>query len=136
MEGVLEVTSGYTDHYEAVKVVYDPDKVAYEKLLERFWQQIDPTDPNGQFADVGPQYRTAIFYADDAQKRAAEKSRDELDRSGKFEEPIVTEILPVGEFYPAEDYHQEYYRKNPTHYKLYKAGSGREGYIKKTWGKD
>jgi len=153
LDGVLEVVSGYsggkeenptyqqvsagsTGHREVVQVVYDPSKVGYQELLEVFWRQIDPTDAGGQFADRGNQYETAIYYHDDEQKALAEKSRDELARSGRFDRPIVTEILAAGPFYPAEDYHQDYYKKNSTHYKSYRKGSGREGYLEKTWGKN
>ena len=151
LEGVFEVVSGYsggseenptyqqvsagmTGHREVVQVVYDPSKVSYEELLEVFWRQIDPTDSEGQFADRGNQYETAIYFHDDEQKMLAEKSRDELAQSGRFDRPIVTEILTAGPFYPAEDYHQDYYKKNSTHYKRYRKGSGREGYLEKTWG--
>jgi len=126
-----QVCSGRTGHYEAVQVIYDPSKVTYEKLLDTFWSQIDPTDPSGQFADKGPQYRTAIFYHDEEQKRAAEESKAALDKSGKYDKPVVTQILPATVFYPAEEYHQDYYKKNPEHYKRYKIGSGREAFIRK-----
>jgi len=129
-----QVSSGATGHLEAIQVRYDPSKISYEDLLEVFWRQIDPTDDGGQFADRGPQYRTAIFYHDEAQRAAAEESRDELEASGRFDGPIATEIRKAGPFYPAEDYHQDYYEKNPLHYQLYKNGSGREGFIKSTWG--
>lgn len=129
-----EVSSGQTGHYEAVQITYDPMKVTYQELLDVFWQQIDPTDPGGQFADRGTQYRTAIFYQNDEQKKIAEESKAALDRSGKFDKPLATEILPASTFYPAEDYHQDYYRKCPVRYKSYKKGSGREDYIKETWG--
>ncbi len=128
------VSSGRTDHYEAVQVVYDPDKVSFEKLVEVFWKQIDPTDSGGQFADRGRQYRTAIFFATDEQKRIAEKSKRQLDESGIFKRPVVTMILPVQPFYEAEEYHQDYYRKNVFHYNRYKAGSGRKTFIEKSWG--
>ena len=129
-----EVSAGMTGHREVIQVVYDPSRVGYEELLDVFWRQIDPTDSEGQFADRGNQYETAIYYHDDEQKNLAEKSRDELARSGRFDRPIVTEILEAGAFYPAEDYHQDYYKKNSTHYKRYRKGSGREGYLEKTWG--
>jgi len=129
-----EVSSGATGHVEAVQIVYDPAKVMYEQLLQIFWENIDPTQADGQFADHGPQYRTVIFYATDEQKRLAEASKATLASSGKFAQPIVTEIVPALPFYPAEDYHQDYAKKNPLRYKLYKTGSGREGYLKKTWG--
>ena len=129
-----EVSSGMTGHREAIQITYDPAKVPYNELLDIFWQNIDPTDPGGQFADKGPQYETAIFYDDAEQKRIAERSKDALNRSGKFARPIVTKIIKAGPFYPAEAYHQEYYKKNPVKYKLYKEGSGREAYLHKVWG--
>jgi methionine-S-sulfoxide reductase len=131
-----EVSSGTTGHAEVVQVTFDPAKISYEKLLDVFWRNIDPTDPHGQFADKGSQYRTAIFYHDEAQREAAEKSKEALAQSGKFAKPIVTQIAPATDFYPAEDYHQDYYKKNPLRYKSYKIGSGREGFLKRTWGKD
>jgi len=125
-----QVCSGATGHYEAVQVFYDPSVVSYEKLLDTFWEQIDPTDPAGQFVDKGSQYMTAIFYHDEAQKRTAEASKAVLEGSGKFG-PIKTKILPSCAFYSAEEYHQDYYRKNPERYKAYKIGSGREAYLRK-----
>lgn len=129
-----EVSSGSTGHREVVQVTYDPSKVQYAELLGIFWQNIDPTDPAGQFADKGTQYRTAIFYHDDGQKEAAERSKEDLERSGKFNRPIATEIIPAGRFYSAETYHQEYYKKDPVRYGMYKEGSGRKAYLEKTWG--
>jgi peptide methionine sulfoxide reductase msrA/msrB len=129
-----EVSSGKTGHREAVKVRYDPARVSYGKLLHVFWRQIDPTDPGGQFADRGSQYKTAIFYSDDQERRQAEESAEEMGSSGRFDGPIVTEILPAGPFYPAEEAHQDYYRKNPSEYKKYRIGSGREGYLQSLWG--
>lgn len=131
-----EVSAGGTGHAEAVKVIYDPSRVSYETLLEVFWRQIDPTDPAGQFVDRGSQYRSAIFYMNEEQKALAEKSKDELANSGKFDKPIVTEILPAGEFYRAEDYHQDYYKKNPIRYKIYRFGSGRDKFLEKAWGEE
>lgn len=128
------VCAGTTGHAEAIEVVYDPAQLTYATLLEVFWRNIDPTTPNQQFADVGSQYRTAIFYHTDEQRRLALDSKKQLERLGKFKQPIVTEIVPASTFYPAEDYHQDYYKKNPLRYKLYRIGSGREGYLKKTWG--
>jgi peptide methionine sulfoxide reductase msrA/msrB len=128
-----QVSAGGTGHIEAVKVTYDPASVSYEKLLERFWQHVDPTDPGGQFADRGEQYRSAIFYADMTQKQLAEASKQQLAASGPFKKPIATEILPLGEFYTAEDYHQDYYKKNPFRYKWYRSGSGRDRFLEKTW---
>lgn len=131
-----EVCSGQTGHAEAVEITFDPQKVRYIDLVGHFWKQIDPTDPGGQFFDRGYQYRTAIFFHSDEQRRAAEKSREQLNLSGRFKEPIVTEISPAGVFYPAEDYHQDYYKKCPMQYKGYRAGSGRDGFIKKHWDKE
>ena len=128
-----QISRGDTGHYEAMRVVYDPGVVSYEKLLETFWHNVDPTQADGQFADRGPQYHTAIFYHDDEQKRLAEKSKQDLERSGKFDRPIVTKLLKIGVFYPAEDYHQNYYQKNESHYQRYKRGSGRAGFIEETW---
>ncbi len=128
-----DVSYGRTGHREAVLVTYDPALVTYEQLLEAFWHSIDPTQPDGQFADVGPHYRTAIFYATPEQKRLAEESRQKLAASGKFSRPIVVEILPASAFYPAEEYHQDYYRKNPAHYNRYKEGSGRGPFLRRTW---
>ena len=131
-----EVSSGETGHAEAVKIVFDSSKISYAELLRVFWRNIDPTNPFGQFADRGSQYRTAIFYLDENQKEAALQSKRELEESGKFKDPIVTQIVPAAIFYPAEDYHQEYYQKNPFHYNSYKVGSGRAGFLKKTWGEE
>ena len=129
-----EVSSGTTGHLESVQVTYDPEKVSYEKLLEVFWTQIDPTDPEGQFADKGSQYRTAIFYHDEEQKRIAEASKKKLNDAGKFNKPVATVIRPFTNFYPAEDYHQNYARKKPREYQEYKTYSGREAFIEKVWG--
>lgn len=130
----MDVLGGNTGHFEAVQIPYDPDKVSYEQLLDLFWRQINPTDAGGQFADRGSQYRTAIFYHNEEQKALAEQAKLELDNSGKFDEPVATLILPATEFYPAEDYHQDYYKKNSSHYESYKRGSGRAGYLERTWG--
>ncbi len=130
-----EVSSGTTGHAEAVEITYDPSKISYEALLEAFWKNIDPTTQNRQFADIGTQYRTAIFYHDEEQKRLALASKEGLEKSGKFKGPIVTEIVPASVFYPAEDYHQDYYKKCPVPYNLYKVGSGRAQFLKKQWGK-
>jgi peptide methionine sulfoxide reductase msrA/msrB len=128
-----DVCSGTTGHYEAVQVTFDPEKISYEQLLEWFWKQIDPTDPEGQFADRGPQYRTAIFYHSEEQRKKAEESKRRLEESGRFDKPIATKIIKAGRFYEAEKYHQDYSEKNPDHYKAYKEGSGRACYIKNTW---
>lgn len=128
-----EVCAGRTGHAEAVQIVFDSTKINYEDLLQVFWRNINPTDPYGQFADKGSQYRTAIFYYNEKQKELAEKSKKELEASGKFDNPIVTEIVPASVFYPAEDYHQDFYKNNPLRYNSYKVGSGRAGYLKKVW---
>ena len=128
-----EVSSGSTGHVEAVQVIYDPSKITYRKLLDVFWRQIDPTDPAGQFVDRGAQYRSVIFYHSDDQKKQAEESKKEIGKSGRYDKPIVTEILPAAEFYRAEDYHQDYYKKNPIRYKFYRFNSGRDQYLKKIW---
>jgi peptide-methionine (S)-S-oxide reductase len=130
------VSSGGTGHAEAVRVTYDPARVSYEDLLRTFWTNIDPTTPNRQFCDVGEQYRAAIFVADDTQRRLAEGSKLEVDRTKTFTEPVVTEIRPAAEFYPAEDYHQDYYKKNPVRYKFYKYNCGRSDRLADLWGKD
>ncbi len=127
-----EVTSGTTGHTEAVEVVFDPQQISYEELLEVFWRNIDPLVKNRQFCDVGSQYRTAIFYHGEAQKKAAEKSRDQIAR--QFEQPIQTEIVAATTFYPAEEYHQDYYQKNPIRYHFYRSGCGRDGRLKELWG--
>jgi len=129
-----QVSSGGTGHAEAILVTYDPAQVSYEQLVEIFWRNIDPTQANGQFADIGKQYRTAIFYHSEAQKQLAIASRQKLAGSGKFKKPIVTEIVPAGPFYPAEEYHQKYYLKNSGHYKRYAIGSGRVPFLRATWG--
>jgi len=131
-----EVSSGVTGHLESVEVIYDPAKVTYEQLLDVFWMQIDPTDAGGQFVDRGGQYRSAIFYLNEEQKALAEKSKEALAASGRFDKPLVTEILPASTFYRAEDYHQDYYKKNPIRYKFYRFGSGRDQFLKKAWEKD
>ncbi len=123
-----QVCTGGTGHVEAVRIAYDPDAVSYESLLEVFWAQIDPTDGGGQFADRGEQYQTAIFYTDETERVAALQSLRRAEESGLYDAPIRTKILPAKPFYPAEDYHREYYRTHPTRYQLYKHGSGRQGY--------
>ncbi|NLX90919.1 MAG: peptide-methionine (R)-S-oxide reductase MsrB, partial [Firmicutes bacterium] len=117
----------------AVQITFDPQKITYEELLEIYWRQIDPTDPEGQFFDRGEPYQTAIFYHSEEQKDKAEKSKEMLSRSGRFAGPITTKILPAGTFYPAEEYHQDYYKKNPYHYALYRRGSGRDAFLEKHW---
>ena len=150
LEGVLDVVSGYTGghekdptyeevsngqtgHVEAVQIIFDPSMTTYSEILDLFWRQIDPTDPGGQFVDRGPQYITTIFYHNEEQKALAEKSRDDLDNSGIYDKPIVTEIIRASEFYRAEGYHQDYHRKNPMGYKQYRRGSGRDQYLKNVW---
>lgn len=129
-----EVSSGSTGHAEAVEILYDPGKITYSKLLDVFWRNIDPTTRDRQFVDIGNQYRTAIFYHDKDQKRLAEESKAALDRSGRFGKPIVTEIVPAGRFYPAEEYHQDYYKKSSARYKFYRFNSGRDQYLRRIWG--
>lgn len=128
-----QVCSQKTGHYEAVQISFDPEQIPYEQLLEVYWQQIDPTDPGGQFFDRGETYRTAIFCHNEEQKEIAEESKNLLANSGRFDKPIVTKILPAGPFYPAEEYHQDYSRKNPMHYKQYREASGRDAFIEKHW---
>jgi len=149
LPGVMEVISGYTGgrgdnpyyenygskgHVEAVQVVYDPAKVSYKDLLDYFWRHVDPTDPGGQFADRGAEYRSVIFYHDAEQQRWAEESRQALEKSKRFAKPIVTEILPFTKFYRAEDYHQDYYQTHAVKYKYYRWNSGRDQFIQKVWG--
>jgi peptide methionine sulfoxide reductase msrA/msrB len=131
-----EVSSGTTGHVEAVQVYYDPSKITYEELLDYFWKHVDPTDAGGQFVDRGSQYRSAIFYHDEEQKRLAEKSKEALGKSGRFKKPIVTEILKFTKFYEAEDYHQDYYKTHPLKYKFYRYRSGRDQFLEKVWGKE
>jgi len=129
-----EVCAGRTGHFEAVRITFDPAVISYDKLLEIFWRQVDPTDPGGQFADRGDSYLTAIFYHNDEQMLSAEQSKKALAQSGRFAWPVVTEILPADIFYPAEEYHQDYHQKNPGHYGRYRTGSGRAAFIKTNWG--
>jgi peptide methionine sulfoxide reductase msrA/msrB len=131
-----EVSAGKSGHVEAIQVYYDPAKITYEGLLEVFWRHIDPTDNGGQFVDRGGQYRSAIFYRDEEEKRLAEKSKETLEKSGKFPKPIATEILKLSKFYPAEEYHQDYYKKNPLRYQYYRSGSGRDQFLKESWGQE
>lgn len=129
-----EVKKGNTGHYEAVEITYDPTIITYETIIDIYWRQIDPTDDGGQFHDRGDSYRTAIFYHDEEQKKIAEKSKQQLAESGKFSKPIVTPILPAKTFYPAEDYHQDFYKKNKQAYEEDRAKSGRDEFIEKVWG--
>jgi len=128
-----QVCSGTTGHYEAVQITFDPALISYEELLQIFWRQHDPTDAGGQFADRGPSYAPAIFYHDEEQRQLALQSKEELERSGRFDKPIVTAILPAAPFYPAEEYHQGYYKKNPLRYKYYHAASGRAKFLRDAW---
>jgi peptide methionine sulfoxide reductase msrA/msrB len=151
LQGVLKVTAGYTDgkdshptyedyaekgYTEAVEITYDPAQIDYSRLLDVFWRQINPTDADGQFVDRGPAYRAAVIVLNEEQKKLAEKSREALDKSGRYDKPVVTKILKFRNFYPAEDYHQDYYKKNPLRYELYHMNSGRAQYLNKVWGKD
>ena len=131
-----EVSSQSTGHIEAIQITFDPEKVSYEKLLEVFWRNIDPTDAEGQFVDKGSSYISKIFYHNEDQKLKAEKSKEELGNSKKFSKPIVTGIVAASDFYPAEDYHQDYYKKNTLRYKFYRFNSGRDQFLEKTWTKD
>lgn len=128
-----EVCRGGTGHTEAVQITFDPEQFPYEKLLEIFWRQIDPTDSGGQFHDRGDSYRPAIFYHNEAQRQLAEASKQELQASGRFDRPIVVEIEPAAPFYAAEDYHQDYHKKQPLRYKMYRKGSGRDAFIAQNW---
>ena len=151
VEGVLSATSGYmggtvanpsyeavsagrTGHAESVEVVYDPAKVSYQRLLDAFWHNVDPVTPNAQFCDHGSQYRSAIFFQTEEEKRASEASRHAIEQSKRFNEPIVTQILMASQFYPAEEYHQDYYKKNPVRYKFYKYNCGRAQRLEALWG--
>ena len=152
VEGVLSVTSGYmggtvanpsyeevsagrTGHAESVEVVYDPSKVSYQKLLEAFWHNVDPITPNAQFCDHGSQYRSAIFFQTDEEKRVSDISKQAIEQSRRFKEPIVTQIVMASQFYPAEEYHQDFYKKNPVRYKFYKYNCGRAQRLEALWGK-
>jgi peptide methionine sulfoxide reductase msrA/msrB len=150
LDGVVEVVSGYTGgkkknptyeavttgrtgHVEAVQVLYDPSKISYERLLDVFWQQIDPTDSGGQFVDRGSSYKSAVFFHSEEQKKSSEESKQRLEASGIFSKPVVTEIRPAAEFYPAEEYHQAYHKKSSAKYKFYRSNSGRDQFLRKTW---
>jgi methionine-S-sulfoxide reductase len=153
VDGVVKTTVGFTGgtkknptyeevcymdtgHAESIEIVFDPARVTYDKLLDVYWMNIDPTDKGGQFVDRGDQYRPVIFYHGEAQKKAAEASKKKLEESGRFDKPIVVEIIQAVEFYPAEEYHQEFYRKNPIRYASYRFASGRDGFIEDHWGED
>lgn len=129
-----QVSSGETGHREAIEVTFDPGKISYDKLLEMFWHNISPIQKDGQFHDIGEQYTSAIFFATEKQRLAAERSKEQLAQSGKFNKPIATVILPATKFWPAEEFHQKYYLKSPMAYGMYRFGSGRNGYLSKTWG--
>ena len=151
LPGILSVTSGYTGgkqanptyeeveegttgHVESVEVAFDPSKTSYEKLLDNYWHNVDPLDPSGQFCDHGPQYHSAIFYRDEAQRKAAEASKAHLEEDPKFRGKIVTQILPASAFYPAEEYHQDFAKKNAFRYGQYRMGCGRDRRLKAIWG--
>ena len=127
------VGSEKTKYRESIEITYDPAKISYDQLLDIYWKQINPTQSDGQFTDIGPSYRAAIFYGDADEKKIAEASKEKLAKSGKFKKPIVTEILPATTFYPAEDYHQKYSEKNPEHFQAFEEGSGRTSFQEKTW---
>ena len=128
------VSAHKTEHREAIEIKYDPAQVSYDQLLNVFWHNINPTQADGQFHDIGLSYQAAIYYGNDVEKKLAEASKEKLAKSGRFDRPIVTEILPAKPFYPAEDYHQKYYQKNPAAYEAYHIGSGRVSYLAKIWG--
>lgn len=151
IKGIIEVRSGYmggdledpkyeqvktqsTGHYEVIRIRYDANRLSYEKLLNAFWRQVDPTDPDGQFQDRGPSYRTAIFYTSEEDKKMAEESKRQLQESGRFPDPVITPIIEATKFYDAEEYHQDFYKKSPEEYKLDRSKSGRDEFIKKYWG--
>jgi len=131
-----EVSAGGTGHIEAVEVVYDPRQVKFSTLLETFWRQVDPTDSGGQFVDRGEPYKPVIWYTSEAERKQAEEAKAALGKSGRYKKPLTIEILPAAPFYPAEEYHQDYYRKNPLRYKYYRYRSGRDQFLEKTWGAD
>jgi peptide methionine sulfoxide reductase msrA/msrB len=127
------VSSEKTGYRESIEITYDPAKISYDQLLDIYWKQINPTQSDGQFTDIGPSYRAAIFYGSDDEKKIAEASKEKLSHSGKFDKPIVTEILPAMKFYPAEAHHQKYYQQNPADFKMFEKGSGRVSFQKKKW---
>jgi methionine-S-sulfoxide reductase len=129
------VTSEKTNYRESIEITYDPAKISFDQLLDIYWRQIDPTQADGQFTDIGPSYRAAIFYGDNAEKKIAGASKEKLTHSGKFDKPIATEILPLKKFYPAEAYHQKYYQQNAEHFEAFEKGSGRVSFQEKTWNK-
>lgn len=129
-----EVSAGGTGHAEAVQISYDPARISYEKLLQVFWHNIDPTVSDRQFCDIGSQYRAAIFYHNDAQKKQALKSKEAIEKTRNFRGPVVTEVVQASVFYPAEEYHRQYYKKNPIRYRYYRSGCGRDSRLKELWG--
>jgi len=129
------VSAHKTEHREAIEVTYDPAQISYEQLLDIFWRNINPTQADGQFHDIGLSYQAAIYFATEEEKKMAEASKEKLAKSGRFDQPIVTEILPRKSFYPAEEYHQKYYQKNPEAFEAYHIGSGRVSYLERIWGK-
>lgn len=129
-----KVSAHKTQHRESIEVTYNPAKISFAQLLEVYFQNINPTQADGQFGDIGLSYQAAIYFANDEEKKLAEAAKDKLGKSGKFQKPIATEILPAGKFFPAEDYHQKYYQKNPADYEAYHVGSGRVTFRKKYWG--
>jgi peptide-methionine (S)-S-oxide reductase len=131
-----QVSAGVTGHAESVQVIFDPSKISYQKLLDVFWHNVDPTQANGQFCDHGNQYRSAIFYRDESQRIAAEESKKKLEEQPQFKGKIVTQIVPASRFYPAEEYHQKFYKKNPVRYHAYRLGCGRDARLKAIWGKE
>lgn len=151
LDGVITTTSGYTGgpeenptykqvsygktgHTEAVEIIFDPQIITYDQLLDVYWMNVNPTDAAGQFVDRGTQYRPGVYYNGDEQKQALIASKNKLEKSGRYDKPIVIEIAPAGAFWDAEEYHQMYYKKSSTHYKMYRFGSGRDQYIQKIWG--
>jgi methionine-S-sulfoxide reductase len=128
------VSAHKTQHREAIEITYDPAQVSYAQLLDVFWHNINPTQADGQFHDIGLSYQAAIYYGNEEEKKIAQDSKEKLSKSGRFDQPIVTEILPAKPFYPAEDYHQKYYQKNPAEYEAYHVGSGRVSYLARIWG--
>jgi peptide-methionine (S)-S-oxide reductase len=128
-----EVVRGTTGHTEAVEITYDPDKISYKDLVEIYWRQTDPTDASGQFADRGDSYRPVIYYSDEEERKIAEKSKQDLEENGPFSDPIVVNIEPIQPFYPAEEEHQDFYKKQPEHYQRYSVGSGRVPFLEKHW---
>src|SRR5438132_8757851 len=129
------VTSEKTNYRESIEITYDPAKISFDQLLDSYWRQIDPTQADGQFTDIGPSYRAAIFYGDNVEKKMADASKEKLVHSAKFDKPIATEILPLKKFYPAEAYHQKYYQQNAEHFEAFEKGSGRVSFQEKMWNK-